>query len=197
MNIPIFTLPDLRDWYWIVGGNASQIYSSKLNAYVEPSDEAYVAWLASGNVASPIASEADLWTSVGSVLPSSLWNGSTFISASPADYAKAQLKAYAADKRWQKEVGGTDVGGVDYLSDRETQSKLTAAVVMAQVNPAATFQWKVADGSFVELDAGDMLTVASTIGAYVQACFALEGSVVAEIEAGEIITKAEIDAAFA
>ncbi len=46
------------------------------------------------------------------------------IVASGFDPTKDELIAYAADKRWQKEVGGVTIGGVLYPTDRETQSLL-------------------------------------------------------------------------
>ena len=49
-----------RDWYWIVAGSTTQVYSSKIGNYVPISDAAYVAWLAAGNTPSRIGTEAEL-----------------------------------------------------------------------------------------------------------------------------------------
>ena len=90
------------------------------------------------------------------------------------------------------------VGGVEYPSDRETQAKLTAAALFAQVDNTQTFQWKLADGSFSEpLSAAEMIGVAAAVGGYVNACFVQEAEVVADIDAGTITTREDIDAAFA
>jgi hypothetical protein len=35
-----------HEWYWYVGGDTSQVYSSKLNAYVSPSDQGFADWKA-------------------------------------------------------------------------------------------------------------------------------------------------------
>jgi hypothetical protein len=108
------------------------------------------------------------------------------------------LKPYAAAVRYAKEIAGCMVGGVTYPSDRETQAKLTAAALFAQVDNTQTFQWKLADGSFsATLSAAEMIAVAAAVGGYVNACFAEEAEVVAEIDAGTITTREEIDAAFA
>lgn len=48
------------DWYWIVAGSTTQVYSSARNDYFPVSDATYVAWLAGGRTATRIASEADL-----------------------------------------------------------------------------------------------------------------------------------------
>ena len=66
------------------------------------------------------------------------------------DLTKDELKAHAASVRYDKEIGGTTVYGVGYPTDRETQAKLTAAALFAQVDNRQTFQWKLADGSFSE-----------------------------------------------
>lgn len=121
----------------------------------------------------------------------------TAAAAAIADMAgsrKALLINYAASVRYAKEIGGLTVNGKRFLSDRETQAKLTAAAVMGQITPTATFQWKSDDG-FVALTAAQVLSVAQAVGGYVQACFAMEGTVVAAISAGTIATKEQVDGA--
>lgn len=48
------------NWYWIVNGNEAQVYSSAAGDYVAANNAAYQAWIASGGVATRIASEAEL-----------------------------------------------------------------------------------------------------------------------------------------
>jgi hypothetical protein len=56
----------------------------------------------------------------------------------------------------------------------------------------------VGDGSFSEaLSAAQMIAVAAAVGGYVNACFAEEAEVVAEIDAGTVTTREQINAAFA
>lgn len=52
------------NWYWIVGGSATQVYSSASGNYVPVSDATYQSWAAKGNSPTSIDSEASL----GSVL---------------------------------------------------------------------------------------------------------------------------------
>ena len=113
-----------------------------------------------------------------------------------AEYIPPQvdLTAYAAAKRYAVETGGVTVGGVAIPSDRDTQAKLTAAFLLAQVNPQATFQWKAGAG-FVTLDAASVGQIAVAIGQFVQAAYATEAAVLAAITAGTITTTAQIDAA--
>lgn len=48
------------DWYWIVDGDETVLYSSKAGDYVQPDDAAYVAWAADGTMPTRIASEDEL-----------------------------------------------------------------------------------------------------------------------------------------
>ena len=49
------------DWYWIVGGDTGQAFSSKRGGYVGLADSEYVAWVAAGNWATRIDTEAALY----------------------------------------------------------------------------------------------------------------------------------------
>lgn len=48
------------NWYWIVGGDETKLFSSASGNYVQPSNATYVAWLADGTLPTRIASEAEL-----------------------------------------------------------------------------------------------------------------------------------------
>lgn len=48
------------DWYWVVGSDATRVYSSKACDYVGVSDPAYVAWIADGTPPGIIDNEYDL-----------------------------------------------------------------------------------------------------------------------------------------
>ncbi len=63
---------DKADWYWVVGGDNTQAWSSRAAAYVPVADAAYQAWLANdGHARHPthIASEADLAEVLGDLWP--------------------------------------------------------------------------------------------------------------------------------
>lgn len=51
---------NVMDWYWIVAGSTTQVFSSKAKAYVPVSNATYVAWLAKGNRPTKISTEAEL-----------------------------------------------------------------------------------------------------------------------------------------
>lgn len=108
------------------------------------------------------------------------------------------LLAHAAAARYAFEIGGADFHGLTIATDRETQSKLTSAVVLAGVDPAFSIPaWKLPDGSFETLDGATLVDMARTVAGHVQDAFTRERDVVEAIKAGEITTAEAVDARFA
>lgn len=60
------------DWYWIVAGSTTQVFSSKAKAYVPVANATYQAWLDSGYKPTNIASEALLWDVLAEQAPECL-----------------------------------------------------------------------------------------------------------------------------
>ncbi len=56
-------------------------------------------------------------------------------------------------------------------TDAVSQTKYIGAVVGAQIDPDTVINWKMADGTFVTLDAQAITAVAMAVRAHVQACF--------------------------
>lgn len=53
---------DPANWYWVVAGDTTQVYSSAVVNYVPVADAAYQAWLTvPGHVPSRVATEQELW----------------------------------------------------------------------------------------------------------------------------------------
>lgn len=48
------------DWYWIVAGSTSQVWSSARVEYAPVNDQTYVAWLSSGGLPTKIANATEL-----------------------------------------------------------------------------------------------------------------------------------------
>lgn len=48
------------NWYWIVAGSTTQVYSSAVGDFVPVTDATYQAWLAAGHVPTKIDTEANL-----------------------------------------------------------------------------------------------------------------------------------------
>jgi hypothetical protein len=170
------------DHYWIVGDDAASAWSSARATYVPLGDASYTAWRAtSGGLTTRIVSESEL---------------TAVLAAHGLRGPVVDLVAYAADARWRRETGGIVVGDVPVETDRQSQAMLTGAHAYVAAHPAATIQWKTAAG-FVTLDAATVTALALAVGAHVQASFACEADVAAQIASGSITTPAQIDAAFA
>lgn len=134
------------------------------------------------------APDGDLTTAINAIVADPNWKVSG---------AKAQLRAYAASARYNKEVGGTTINGITYATDRETQGKLVGAYNLAQVNTNLGIDWKLPDGTFTTLDAAAITAAAVAVGSFVQQCFGAEAAIVVGINGGTITTAAQIDAQFA
>ncbi|MFN4140226.1 DUF4376 domain-containing protein [Aestuariivirga sp.] len=120
--------------------------------------------------------------------------GNWMIRTAPPSLAdrKAEKLALLSDYRWQKEMGGTTFSGFTLATDAVSQTKYIGAVVGAQLDPGAVVNWKMADGTFVPLDAQAITAVAMAVRAHVQACFDREAELRAQIAA--TITVEEIEA---
>ncbi len=107
------------------------------------------------------------------------------------------LQEYAAGKRWEKEVGGIEINGLTVATDDRSKTMISGARVAAMADPDFITSWKGAGGEFVPLDAHAVIAISDAVLAHVSNCFAIEAQVLAAIDAGNITTEAQIDAAFA
>ena len=98
---------------------------------------------------------------------------------------KQQLAQRIASRRWQAETAGTTVSGMPLDTDRDSQALITGAALAAMLDPEYSIQWKT-QGGFVELDAQQIIAVASAVRAHVQACFDREAELLAELDAGTL-----------
>lgn len=114
-----------------------------------------------------------------------LENGSWVVRAAlpTLEELRARKLAELAGLRWEKETGGTVFNGMPVATDAVSQTKYIGAVVGAQIDPDAVINWKMADGTFVTLDAQAITAVAMAVRAHVQACFDNEAELKAQIEA--------------
>lgn len=98
--------------------------------------------------------------------------------------------ALIAQTRWEHEVAGANIHGVDVFTDRDTQNKLTAAALRATRNPDYSVDWKTSDGSFVNLTAAQIIAIADGVGDYVQACYTREAILLAMLDDGQFTQEA-------
>lgn len=121
------------------------------------------------------------------------WDGKAF--AAPAA-PMVDLRAYAAAARYARETAGITVTTAQVATDRDSQQAITGMWAAAQIDPNITVQFKTATGAFVAINADQIRKIASAVIAHVQACYAAEAQVAADIKAGKVTTAADVDAAF-
>lgn len=121
--------------------------------------------------------------------------GGSALSVPPT---KAQLKAYAADRRWRKETGGVTLpNDVVVKTDDAAQRKVAELRRRAADGEIALpFGFKAETG-WIDADLPVIEAIDQAIAAHVAACYALERQIDGDIEAGAVTTTAQIDAAFA
>jgi Domain of unknown function (DUF4376) len=192
-----------RDWYWQIATNSNAVYSSKRNVYVDPAtDSNYAAWqTTNGGIAPPqVADESVVWYYVQNFIPPWMWNGTVMSQPAVGQYTKAQLSGYNADARWRRRNVGviiTSLSPVAFMSDDASVNDVNSSYNYGQFNQAATFNWKMSDGSFVTLNATQITTVHNDVLNFVQACFAQEHTNLTAINNGTLTTIANIDTSFA
>jgi hypothetical protein len=88
------------------------------------------------------------------------------------DQLKEDYLNQLANRRWVAEEAGTSLNDMQILTDRETQSKLTAAYVKAVQDSSYIIEsWKFAPGVFLTLDAPTIIGIANSVETHVQSCF--------------------------
>ena len=111
--------------------------------------------------------------------------------ASNLDGAKKLSKEYYAEKRYDYEVGGIVVGGLDVRTDRFTVERIYQARVLAKEDAAFTTDWKLGDGSFITLDAATIITIADAVTVHLKDAFTKEKVVNESIDAATTIAELE------
>ena len=102
-------------------------------------------------------------------------------NARPA--ALAQKIAELADHRWKKETGGLVVDNIAVETTDRSKTLVTGAMLMASQNPNATFKFKTTGGQHVQINSNAMIYMYAAMGAHVQACFAKEETIAAQLNA--------------
>jgi len=174
-----------KDWYWIVAGSTTQVFSSARQAYVPVTDATYLAWRAA-NFPTQIISEVELIAVLaqqapGVVLPSN-----------------AGLIGYAIGKQQAIAAGGISVAisssvTIEASTDTASLALLSTAVAVAQSNPSATTPWVQKNGTPVSLNAGEVLEILAAVSAFIQSTFATLSAVITAINGGTITTRNQVD----
>jgi hypothetical protein len=169
----------VSDWYWIVGGDAANVWSSARAMSVPVSDADYTAWLVANSNPSPIATMADLHALLA------------------AQYPPGSLETYCVFKRWQKEQGGiTLTSGMPIATDDRAQAKINGVRLAILDAPGGTTQWHAADGTYWPLDVAAITAMSNELQAHINNCFTISSDTMAAIAGGTITTLTQIDSAF-
>lgn len=188
-----------QDWYWVVGGSTTQVYSSKRNIYVPLSDTAYLTWLTVHPAASIAADETDLWYYVKDFQPWWMWDAVGKIVSQPSAGAwrQAQLAQYNSDTRTRKVAGGMTAAGIPVKTDDVSRGFINDARTHADANASYTTQWYGSDGNFYPADAATIITMSDAVTTHTTNCYLIFSNVATEIIQSTITTTAQIDTAYA
>jgi hypothetical protein len=170
------------NWYWTIGADAANVWSSSRAALVPVSDPDYVVWQSDGRSTPNMATMADLENTLRDVYP------------------RGTLKTAAADARFRKAGGGVIIQSLSpaaFFSDPVSRNAISTTYAYAKANPGYTTQWKLSDNTFIAVVEADLLKMESNIQDFVQKCFTEESTLAAGIDGATITTLAQIDAAFA
>jgi hypothetical protein len=175
---PIITY-DPSDWYWFIGADAGNVWSSRRVALVPVDDPDYVAWKASHGFTPTQETMDDLQDVLRFVYP------------------RGTLKTYAWNRRWLMEQGGmTLASGMPIETDDRSQAKITGIYSAAQISPAVTTPFSAADGAVYQLTAADIEAMNVELLTHINRAFSISADAIAQIDAGTITTIEQIDALF-
>ena len=111
------------------------------------------------------------------------------------DALKNALKGFAANKRWQIEMGGmTSQTFGPLLTDRETRGLLGDIIQSIDLGITAQPVRFKAPSGFVSLDRAALIAIAAEVAEHVKKAFDTEDTIIAAIDAGTISTTVAIDA---
>lgn len=94
------------------------------------------------------------------------------------------LEELIAAERYKREGVGITVDGSIIDTTRDGQALIAGAAVSAILDSGYVCNWKTAAG-FIELNAAQLVAIATAVRAHVQACFDRELALLRAIEAGE------------
>jgi hypothetical protein len=171
------------DHFWLA--DDGRVYGSAKQIVSDTNDPDYVAWT-QRNVATVWPSDG-AGNQTNAALQEVLTPYSLFVD----------LAAYAAYVRYNHASGGVTIAGQPYFTDPVARNTVGSAHDYAVANPGHITDWKLADGTFTQLNETQLAHVLQEIATFVQACFTCESTTLNGINGGTITTKAEIDAAFA
>jgi hypothetical protein len=177
-SAPIYT-PE--DWYWFIGSDTANVYSSKRALLVPVNDPEYVDW-----------SQAAFTPTLDSM--------ATLEAMMAQQYPPGTLKSHNPYARALKATGGIVVTSISprmFGTAVVDRNAIANSLEYAKATPGNTCDWKLPDSTFIALDEAQLTTVSNAIAAFVSSAFSIEKANSNAIIGGTITTIAEIDDAFA
>ena len=105
--------------------------------------------------------------------------------APTTEQLKERKRAEIAAARYEAEVAGIEVNGVSIATDRDSQSLLTGAAVSAMLDENYSVEWKQPDGTFISLNAVQIIELGKAVRAHVEMCFNREKALYTAINAAQ------------
>jgi hypothetical protein len=102
------------------------------------------------------------------------------------------LKAFAANLKYETETGGITVNGYPVSTDRQSQSMMTSTVLSLQLAPNTVVNWKGPDGNFTVLTREAITGIALLTMQHVATCFSVEAEVDKLIDSKDITTPEQV-----
>lgn len=119
-----------------------------------------------------------------------------YVPPAPEPEPEMSLVDYTANRRWQKETDGVNFYGVTIATDDRSKMMIMGARMAAENDPNFTTKWKIANETFIDLDAETLIAISDAVLAHVANCFAIEEQVLGLIQSGAVTTKEQIDQHF-
>lgn len=112
--------------------------------------------------------------------------------------SKDALKACLVECRQRAEYGGITINGMNIHSDEKTEGRIGRAYTKAQADPNYIIENWTTDGGItsVTLTAAMIIAIGDALDAHIQKCFSVNVSVTAQIEAGTLTTKEQVEQSF-
>lgn len=105
---------------------------------------------------------------------------------------EAIVQERIASRRYQAQVSGTTLQGMQIDTSTDSQALITGAALAAVLDSTYVCRWKMADGTPVELDAKMIIAVASAVRDHIQACYDREDELLTAVADGNF-TDAMLD----
>ena len=130
-----------------------------------------------------------------------IYSGGVFRPVQASDEptrTKPDLLAYNGDKRWKVETNGVTVNGRRVKSDADSQRKVATTVASFRDGSlTGTIPFKLADGTFFNATAEDMVAINNGIIRHIDSCYRAEESAANSINTGATLTYSKVDTFYA